>query len=342
MTHTDAYMTAQYMRTRPALPASLAIGGGMSWPDWRAALSRALQTSLGYTPAANPPLCGASVWSRKRDGYTLEKFTYQPEDGLTAPFYRLIPDGASASAPAVMAICGHGYGARDIVGLEPDDAERVSAPNYHKDFAVSLVKRGFVVYAPELLGFGELRLAEQADTGAPGRSSCERIASQLLLEGRTLLGVRVHQVTRLTTLAMADGRCDPARVGMMGISGGGMVTTYTAALDPRIKACVVSGYANTYKDSIMGMHHCACNFLPGILRNGEMSDYLTLIAPRPMLWEAGTKDNIFPIAATLKCHAAVQCAYDALGASDKLDLDVFEGNHQISGAKSFDFLARWL
>ena len=43
------------------------------------------------------------------------------------------------------------------------------------------------------------------------------------------------------------------RIGKMGISGGGMHTFFSTALDTRIKACVISGYYSTFRDSILAI-----------------------------------------------------------------------------------------
>ena len=87
---------------------------------------------------------------------------------------------------------------------------------------------------------------------------------------------------------------DGARVGLMGISGGGTVTSFATALEPRIKVAMISGYLNTFKDSIVAMSHCIDNYVPGILNWCENYDVASLIAPRPLYVESGERDNIFP------------------------------------------------
>ena len=44
------------------------------------------------------------------------------------------------------------------------------------------------------------------------------------------------------------------------------------ALDPRIKACVISGYFCDWRHSVLAMNHCTCNFIPGLMELGELSD----------------------------------------------------------------------
>lgn len=41
----------------------------------------------------------------------------------------------------------------------------------------------------------------------------------------------------------ALGDADSSRMGIMGISGGGLVASFATVLDPRFHVCVISGYA---------------------------------------------------------------------------------------------------
>jgi len=100
----------------------------------------------------------------------------------------------------------------------------------------------------------------------------------------------------------------------------------------------VSGYYSTFRDSILAMSHCACNFVPGLAEFGEMHDLSGLIAPRPMLVEAGSHDPIFPIRAVRTGVAKARSVYDVFGARNDVRTDYFEGRHQISGRKAYNFL----
>ena len=138
------------------------------------------------------------------------------------PIYLLIPEDVSATdvkKPAIVACHGHGYGSREICGMEPDGSPRAGEPGLHKDFAVALVKRGYVVAAPELLGFGDRRLEEDQEA-PPGASSCTKIAAHLLMAGKTLAGHRVYETVRVLDYVSSRPEVDPERIGSMGISGG--------------------------------------------------------------------------------------------------------------------------
>jgi predicted esterase len=86
------------------------------------------------------------------------------------------------------------------------------------------------------------------------------------------------------------------------------------------------------------MSHCACNFVPGLHRFGEMHDLVGLIAPRPILVEAGSRDPIFPIEAVQRSVARAREVYQVFDGQDRVETDYFEGRHQISGRRAYDFL----
>lgn len=87
------------------------------------------------------------------------------------------------------------------------------------------------------------------------------------------------------------------------------------------------------------MQHCACNFVPGLAAFGEMYDLAGLVAPRPLLVEAGSRDPIFPIAAV---RYAVNRARELYRVFDDRSVypltDLFEGRHRINGVEAARFL----
>jgi dienelactone hydrolase len=241
--------------------------------------------------------------------------------------------------PVVLAFHGHGYGVKDIVGLWEDGAERRTPDGYHADFGLALCRRGFAVAAPEISCFGERQTDFSAlGAGSAAPSTCLHTALLAFHLGGTALGLRVQDGRRLVDYLETRRDLDTRRLGAMGISGGGMHTLFSTALDSRIKACVVSGYFSTFRDSILALQHCVCNFVPGLHRFGEMPDVAALIAPRPFLIEAGTRDPIFPIRAVRRSLARIRSIYRVFGAEARVRADIFEGRHRISGRLAYDFL----
>lgn len=296
-------------------------------------------SSLGDMPPTLP--LDITVLSETQlDGYKRLKIEYTADENFRAPAYILIPNNAKPKNAAVIALTGHGYGVADIVGLTENGEEKPEGgdPGYQKNFAVELAKRGFIVAAPELFGFGELQLAPNKRHS----TSCFMLTTQLLMYKKTMAAMRVWQAERMLDYLISRGEVDAERIGVMGISGGGLASSFFAAYEKRIKACVVSGFLCTFKDSIMSVYHCVDNFIPGILNYGEMADLFGLIAPRLLLIESGTDDDIFPIDGVKSSYARLEALYGRLNVKDKIDIDIFKGDHQISGAKAYDFLVKWL
>jgi dienelactone hydrolase len=310
---------------------------------WQQACRRALADVVGFLdePAVDP--APELIEEVDRGDHTRYKVLIATAPHARMPVYLLRPKGARGRLPVVLAYHGHGYGVKDIVGLWEDGEERYEPDGYHSDFAVALCRHGFLVAAPEIAGFGE----RQTDysylnktLGQPEPTTCHNAATYAFMLGKSLVGLRVRDGMRLVDYLATLPEADVKRLGAMGISGGGMLTFFHTALDPRIKACVISGYYSTFRDSILAMHHCTCNFVPGLLRIGEMTDLVGLIMPRPMLVEAGTRDPIFPIQAVRQSVARAREICTVLGGVGERDveLDEFEGRHRISGRRAYSFL----
>lgn len=310
------------------------------WKIWREGLKEKLVELLGRFPD-RVPLEAEILEKKEFDNYIRERIIFNSAPKVSVIGYLLIPKDTKLPAPGVVALHGHGYGKDDIVGIWEDGTERSVPDGYQKDFGISLVKNGFVTFAIEQACFGERREPEDIAKDKY-QSSCRKISFWAMLLGKTVLGMRVWDIMRAIDYLESREEVDKNAIGVMGISGGGMTALFSSALDERIKAAVASGYLNTFKDSILSIYHCECNYVPGILKYAEMYDIAGLIAPRSLLIESGTKDNIFPIKATEFSISKVKKVYELLGATERFDVDIFEGRHQISGRKAFDFLKKEL
>jgi dienelactone hydrolase len=308
---------------------------------WQDEIRPILQDIIGFSHLPRSPLKPHLIEEVDCGDYIREKVLLQTSEHIQMPVYLLVPKEKPFPIPSVVAFHGHGYGVKDIVGLWEDGSERTQPDGYHKDFAVALCRRGFAVAAPEISCFGE----RQTDfsyldqlLGQPIPTTCAHTAHLALHQGGTALGLRVFDAQRLIDYLETRPEFDISRLGAMGISGGGMHTFFSTALDLRIKACVVSGYYSTFAASILAMDHCACNFIPGLWQFGEMYDMVGLIAPRPLLVESGTRDPIFPIDAVRFSVERARRVYTIFQAPDEIESDIFEGRHQISGRRAYDFL----
>lgn len=308
---------------------------------WQKKLRAKVAELVGGMPSNAPKMTSETIEKRDFGAYKREKFTFLSREKLWVAGYLLTPSTAKPPYPTVICLPGHGRGVDDIVGIDEQGRDRTTKDGYQHDFALQAVEHGLAAVAIEQMAFGCRRDAITAKGGA-GRSACQPTAGAALLMGETMIGWRVWDVMRTVDWIETRKELDSKRVGVMGISGGGTATTFSAALEPRLKAAFISGYLNTFKESVFSLSHCIDNYVPGILNWAEMYDVAGLIAPRPLFVESGTRDNIFPIEASRESFRRVHRIYEILGVPELAEQEVFDGEHSFWGKGGLPFLAKHL
>lgn len=338
----------QYGKDHPPQLA-FAAKDAAEWRRWRRELRKRLSDTIGLPgmddsgkPATEPRKLRVTAGPVAQcDGYKRMAFTIETGKGLYVPAFLLVPDGLKEPRAAILCSHGHGIGMNELVALTEKGEPRQYKEGYQHDFAIQAVRAGFVTLVFDQMGFGRRRdidFHKQQNMW----NHCEQPSKNALHWGLSMTGIRVWDAMRMIDFLQSRPEVDPKRIGMVGISGGGLVTQFTAALDDRIRAACVSGYLNRYETCILSIHHCIDNYVPGIGLQANNDDLACLIAPKPLLIEAGRKDPIFPIAATEEALRKLQRCYRVAGAPEALETDVFDGPHEFSGAKTWDFFARHL
>lgn len=302
---------------------------GEALRSWQAAFRNDLRTVLGFSvieDASLPGLAPRRLASEEQDGYERQKWTIRTETDFDLPFYLLLPDEPDPPYPVVLVAHGHGERGKELaVGRYETDEQREKIVEDERDIAVQAVDRGYAAIAPDMRAMGEL--ANPADERM-GYRTCHTMQLHAQLFGRTLAGDRTWDVTRLLDFVEQRDALDDGRVALTGHSGGGAVTLFAAAVDERVDVVAPSSYFCTFEDSIAAIDHCECNYVPGILRLGEMWDVAGLIAPRPFVAVAGTNDGIFPIDGVHRAFDRLQEIYDGASAPDRCNLYVGNGGHR--------------
>jgi len=308
---------------------------------WQKRLRPKVIELMGAFPETKSPLKALTLEVKEYPGYRREKFVFESRPGLGVLGYLLAPTAGNAPYAPVICIPGHGRGVDDLVGIDEKGQDRTAKVAYQYDYAVQVVEHGMAAVAIEPMSFGCRR---DARTIARSRdaSVCQPTAGSALLLGQTMIGWRVYDVMRTIDWIETRSELDAKRTGCMGCSGGGMATLFAQAVEPRIKAGLVSSYLNTFRDCVMSISHCIDNYIPGMLNWAEMYDVAGLIAPRPVCFESGEEDNIFPIAASRASFARVKKVYEVFGAPDLTGHEVFPGPHAFSGKLGLPFLAKHL
>jgi dienelactone hydrolase len=305
-------------------------GREQEYADWVHRRRGLLTELLGRMPE-RVPLNLETLESAECDGYRREKIVLDTEDPMSVPAYLLTPDGRHQPGPAILAIHGHGPGKSQVCGLT-----HTAAPN--GDYAVQLVRLGYVVLAPDLRCFGE-RLDELPGT----HYACDTNLVHAVMAGWNPLTQNLWDMARSLDVLEQHRLVDPARLGVVGLSYGGTVSLFLAASDPRVSAAVISGYLSSWQAShAVPLNMCGSQVLFASLGRLEHIDVAALVAPRPMLVESGIADPIFPHGAARETVAQLRLLYDYFGAGECLDHDVFSGGHQWHGELAYPFLARHL
>lgn len=339
--HLDSlpFTLSNYDTIKPSM--SFAATSQAAAREWQSAARRKLVELLGGFPSTRVSLKAQILETRKFNGYTREKIIFESRDNLSVFGYLLLPEKRTGLAPAVVCLPGHGRGCDDIVGIDENGRQRENKSGYSRDFALQVVENGYCSFAIEQLAFG-CRRDDAARKKGAGTSSCQPSAGAALLFGQTMIAWRVWDVMRAIDYLMTRPEVDRSRIATMGISGGGTVSLFSAALDERIKIGVVSGYFNTFRESIVSLSHCIDNYVPGILNYFEMYDLAGLIAPRGLFIESGLRDPIFPINGSRAAFKKAQEIYSVFGKPGNVAQEIFDDEHVFYGKGAFEFLKRMI
>jgi dienelactone hydrolase len=319
------------------------------WRAWQAALREKIEELAGLLPP--PEACDLNARnvesSEMADGTVIrEKVIYQSEPDVWVPAWLLRPKEARGRLPAVLAVHGHGgYWGKDQVAGVTDHYEQVAqnVERFNYDYGLQYARRGYVVLCPDARVFGERAAGYWApDSPDVHHAPCHFAGTKAALLGYSLLALTVWDDRR--GIDYLQSRADVAgdRIGVVGLSLGGTRTTFIAALDDRVAAAVISGYSNTYYRYALQRGFCGGQFVHGLLRWAELPDVMALIAPRPLLIEAGLQDKGFPIEGSREAHQTLERAYALHDAGDRLWRDEFDAGHQWSGRLAYDFMERYL
>ena len=315
---------------------------------WQRKFRAALGRELGAMPR-RVPLHPRIVERKDMGDHVREKVVLQTERFMWMPAWVLIPKESRLKSkrgklPAVVAAHGHGFGKDPIVGEtggKEEVAREIQQLNY--DYGRQAVRRGYVVICPDWRAFGERTdRPEWIRSGYRDRCNVAALAVEYL--GIHLLGLDVWDGMRAIDYLQNRPEVDKDRIGCLGLSFGGTMTTYLTAFDRRIKVACISGYVSTLSNA-MAMrlaNFCGSQAMPGLWKYGDIADVVLLAAPRPLCIEIGLQENCFHAPDMLKAARYIRRGYKAIGAADRVVIDAFEGKHQWSGRKSWDWFEKWL
>ena len=307
----------------------------LSFGEWKTAALDKLGELLGTFPE-KVPLCPTIESTEDCGDYIRRRVVFDTEENMACPAFVLVPKTAEiGKTPAI--VCSHGHGplGKDpVAGVRSDEAHLCEIAKMNYNYAEQMTRAGFVTIAPDLRNFGE----RQDDTDYDGRDSCNINFIKGALFGVYPLTLNIWDIKcaidYLETLPEVDGD----RIGMMGLSYGGTMTTFTTAVEPRIKAADIIGYVNPFAAfAVESANFCGSQIVPNLYRYFDTHDIAGLIAPRPLLIEMGLYDDCFYFDDLKRGFDEVKKIYVAAGAEDRLYADIHPHGHAFSGAMAEKF-----
>ncbi|HZT28759.1 MAG TPA: prolyl oligopeptidase family serine peptidase [Bryobacteraceae bacterium] len=296
----------------------------------RPILRQKLEASLGIRRLQWPPDLQAQVVDViHRRGYRIEKIVWQALPGVLVPAHLYLPEILTEPAPAVLFYVGHWW---------PDAKSR---PDFQA-FCINMARFGFVVLIWDPFGQGER-----------GISARDHRRIESLPVGVSQQGIAEYETRCALEYLLSRKEVDPQRIGMTGASGGGYNTWITAALDDRIKVAVpVVGTSDFYEQiSVtrpLDWYHAAehCHFVAGLIRYANNHEFVSMVAPRPLLIIAASEDQSFPIGGVRRVAEYARSLYGAFGAAGNTgffeDATAGHGYQQKKREAAYGWFLKWL
>ena len=337
----ERYYLAQEKEVVPALSFRGREKG--EFREWHEKLKSKLKELLGDFPQ-KVPLNPDKLGEEDSGDFIRQKYTIATEKNMRLPLYILKPKGIARGKRTAAILCCHGHGSfgKDpVAGVtfnQPDRQKSIQTYNYN--YGEQMARRGYVTICPDFRPFGQ-RVAYAEPY--PGRDKCNVYFIKGLILGEVLLAKNIHDGICVLDFLCQQEEVDTERIGCMGLSFGGTMTTYISALDERIKAVDIICYLTATCDyAIATANFCGAQFVPYLYRWADVADIAGLIAPRPLLVESGVNDTCFSFEFSRKAHQHLKRIYQAAGSSDRLEFDIFMGEHSFAGNRAFPFFDKYL
>jgi len=328
-------MTARYRSTKPLLSFNGSTKG--QWRTWRGRFLSALKECLGPTPE-KVPLKTQVLEKKVFRTYVREKIVFDSEKFMSVPAWVCSPRRKKRGEkfPAIVCAHGHGPGKNPLVGL---DNKGRRYKEYHKEVAVQLAERGYVTIAPDWRAFGE-----RAEKLGSSVHLCNLAGLSMLKFGYILLNLDVWDAMRCIDYLISRSDVIGDKIGCVGVSFGGRMTTYIAALDERVGAACINGFLEKIPQKKVEGSIIACGgqTVPNLYKYGGEADVAGLICPRAVLIQAGRYDSVAPSGNQVNAYRYLKRIYKAAGVPENVELDLFEGVHELNIGAITDFFDRRL
>lgn len=280
-----------------------------------ASLRKTLLALLG-DPPPEATLEGTILFREEGYEYETEHLMIDLNGMESVPAILLKPLNQRGPLPVVLYQHSHGG------DFDRGKGELTESAGYLQDpsFARELTAMGFAVLSIDHWGFEERK----------GKLESE-LVKEMLLYGRTLWGMRLFDSMRLLDYIGTREDLDDTRIATIGMSMGGLLSWWLAALDERVKVTIdIAAQVDT--ETLLekrGLdHHGFYYYVPGLLKACSTLQIQEMIAPRPRLSLTGASDRMCPVDGARYLDEELTKAYAGKGRPDHWVGRILTGGHQ--------------
>ncbi len=314
---------------------------------WKQAALPEVLATLGDFPEKvplNPQLM--AEW--EHDGLLKQRWLIDVQKHISAVFLVNFPKGLEKDEkrPAILCWHGHGtFGKESVMGNDssPELRDEIERLNYN--YGHQMAKAGFITFAIDWIGIGE-----RNDTNKPNFKNtnrdldwCNLYYLHATMLGMTSLSINITHGKAATDFACTLPHVNGDQLGVMGLSGGGTMTLWTALCDERFKTAEIICYSDLWAYfGIRDINYCGMQVAPGLFKLVDVPELQGLLAPRPLLIDIAVYDTCFRVDTAMACYRKLEKIYQAAGIADRLELDLFPTEHSWGGNKSKAFFTKYL
>lgn len=287
----------------------------VEWDTRAASLRVQMRVALGLWPEPSRNPLNTTIHGRiEREGYTVEKVSFESMPGLwhTGNLYR--PKGLPGKLPAVIVTHGHWQDARfwekTDAALDKEiesghERSRIGGRTIFQSIGVHLARMGCVAFVCDMLGNAD---SQQISAGVAHGFKVQRpelispkpgewglFSPQAETHSQNVMGIQTWNNIRSLDFLESLEDVDPTRLAITGASGGGTQAMLLAALDPRVAVSMPCVMVST---AMQG--GCTCENA-SLLRIGTGNvEFAALFAPKPMSlttakdWTVNLSKNGYP------------------------------------------------
>lgn len=282
----------------------------------------------GFDPASLGPIKETPAGEDELARYWLLEIPVLP--GVFATGYYVRPKSAGPLEKLPLVIGAHGRQGKPEA--TSDGKLPILLPG-SRDLAWAALQQGYAVWLPNFAHYG---------------NDDERFRDRLTVHaweaGTSLPAIEIAKVIKALDALLQRGDLDADRVAMVGLSYGGFYTLYSTALEPRIRVAVVAAYLND-REKVLDSSD-PTGFLdwryPDSLTLWRDPAVVAMVAPRPLLIEAGNQDQLFPIEGARRVAPEAARFYQKLGLGDRFKFSEFVGRHDFNNKMAMEFVEEHL